>query len=110
MDILFKSRKLRKRCSDDRKASRAFGEDRAKRVRQRLDDLKAAENLEVMRTLPGRLHALRGDRQGQLALALDGPYRLILEPVLTSERESDDPVRWSDVTCVRILGIEDYHG
>lgn len=109
MDILFKSRKLQKQCSDDREALKAFGESRAKRLRQRLDDLRAAKNLEVMKTLPGRIHALREDREGQLALALDGPYRLILEPVLSPEPESDNPVPWSDITCVRVLGIEDYY-
>jgi proteic killer suppression protein len=109
MDILFRTRKLQKQCSDDKEAVKAFGKIRAKRVRQRLDDIRAAANLEVMRSLPGRLHALSADREGQLSLDLDGPYRLILEPVLEDTATSADPPRWSDIQCVRILEITDTH-
>jgi plasmid maintenance system killer protein len=109
VDILFRTKKLGKQCSDDKEAQKAFGKNRANRLRQRLDDLHAAENLETMRHLPGRLHKLVADREGQLSLDLDGPYRLILEPVFETELETKEPVSWTEITAVKSLGIEDTH-
>lgn len=109
MDILFRTKKLRRTCSDDAKALKEFGRNRATKLRRRLDDLDAAENLQVMTLLPGRLHPLKGDRAGQFSLDLDGPYRLIFEPVYPDGRP-ESTAEWSEVTTVRILGIDDTHG
>lgn len=108
VDILFRTKKLGKACSDDAKALKEFGAHRAKKLRQRLDDLDAADNLQVMTTLPGRFHPLKGDRAGQFSLDLDGPYRLIFEAV-HPDNETLSPTDWLDVTTVRILRIEDTH-
>ena len=108
LDIFFRTKKLQKQCSDDREAVKAFGRNRAKRIRQRLDDLHAAQNLDDMRSLPGRFHPLIGDRSGQFSLDLDGPYRLIFEAVVLEEGDAKD-LDWSKVMAVRILGIEDTH-
>ncbi len=72
--------------------------------------MRAAPNLETMRTLPGRCHELHGDRKGQLALDLEHPRRLVFVP-------ANDPVPtraeggldWSRVTVVKILEVVDYH-
>jgi proteic killer suppression protein len=63
-----------------------------------------------MKTLPGRCHELTADRKGQLAIDLDGPYRLIFEPA-NEPLPIDDSgsLDWSCVTIIRILLIEDYH-
>jgi len=111
MDISFRSGKFRELCNSDRLLIKEFGQHRAKKIRQRLDDLRAAENLGEMRNLPGRCHELKGDRKGQLSLDLDHPHRLIFEV-------ADDPIPvkpdggldWSQVTAIRLLGIEDTHG
>lgn len=110
MDIFFKSNRLKRQCSDDRAAQKAFGTQRAKLIRRRLDDLFAAECLEDMRGLPGRLHELTGDQAGVLSLDLDGPYRLLFEAATPSDPEPKAKADWSTVTCVKILGIEDTHG
>lgn len=90
---------------------KAWGSDQAKRLRRRLDDLRAAENLSLMRELPGRCHELAGDRQGQLSLDLVHPYRLIFEPANSPVPEKDDGgLDWTKVTGVRILDVEDTHG
>lgn len=83
---------------------------RAKKIRQRLDDLRAADNLEQMRSLPGRCHELSENRKGQLSLDLDHPWRLIFVP-------ADDPpavkpdggIDWKNVTIIEVIGIEDTH-
>lgn len=79
-------------------------------MQRRLDDLRAAANLEVMRTLPGRCHELTGDRAGQLSLDLDHPSRLIFIPANDPiPRKEDGGLDWSKVTEVKILAIEDTH-
>lgn len=111
MDILFATTGLEKQLTTERKLMRTYGPDAAKVLRRRLDQLKAAEDLAVLRALPGRCHELREDRNGQLALDLRGPYRLIFEPahdpLPTNEGGGLD---WKRVTAVRILEVEDYHG
>ena len=52
----------------------------AGKIIKRLDDMKAAENLEVLFTLPGNHHPLKGDKKGQFACYLEHPYRLVYEP------------------------------
>lgn len=90
---------------------RTFGTNRAKILRRRLDQLRAADHLEVLRFLPGRCHELSGDHKGHLSLDLDGPYRLIIEPAHERKPEKEDgSLDWSAVTVVRVLGVEDTHG
>lgn len=107
-DILFRTEKLRKVCNDDRLLKKEYG-DRAKRIRQRLDELRAARTLEEMRFLPAaRCHELKGDRRGQLAVDLVHPYRLTFTPV-DPKKQEDGGLDWSSVTAVVIEEIIDYH-
>ena len=49
--ILFKETRLEKNCNDSRKLQRHYGARRAELIRRRLDDLHAADTLEIMRTM-----------------------------------------------------------
>jgi len=110
MDIVFKNKKFEKECNDQRLLEKNQGADRAKRIRRRLDDLRAANVLEDMRNLPGRCHELLHDRALQLSIDLDHPYRLIFEPADEPiPTKPDSGIDWNKVTAVRILGIEDTH-
>ena len=110
MELVFATTRFEKACNASRELVKTFGPQRAKVLRRRLDQLRAADNLEVMRTLPGRCHELTADRKGMLSLDLDGPFRLIFEPA-----EDPPPVKpdgglaWELVTAIRILGVEDTH-
>lgn len=78
--------------------------------RRRLDDLRAAECLAVMKMLPGRCHELSANLKGLLAIDLDGPYRLIFEPAHDPVPvDEDGRLIWDEVTAICILRIEDYH-
>jgi proteic killer suppression protein len=111
VDILFATKRLAKQCASDRIRAKAFGGETAKVLRRRLDQLRAADDLAVMRTLPGRCHELTGDRKGELAVDLRGPYRLVFEPAANHPPTKEDGgLDWSRVTAVRILEVEDYHG
>jgi proteic killer suppression protein len=109
--ILFADKRLEKESNDHRLLVKRYGAIQAKRIEQRLSDLSAAQNLEVMRTLPGRCHELTGNLKGCLALDLEHPRRLLFEvannPVPT---KPDGGLDWQLVTEIRIIRIEDYHG
>jgi plasmid maintenance system killer protein len=111
VDILFQDRKLEKACNDQSLLVRRFGPIRAKLLRRRLDEFRAADTLEVMRSLPQvRCHELKGNRAGTLAVDLDHPYRLIFEPANNPiPRKSDGGLNWEEVTAIRVLTMEDYH-
>lgn len=112
MNILFQDRNLRKACNNDALMIRTYGPRRAKILKRRLDELRAAENLEVLRSLPQlSCHELKGDREGTLAVNLDHPYRLIFEPANDpTPRKADGGLNWPEVTVIRVLTVEDYHG
>lgn len=110
MEIQFSSDRLRDECNDAKALTRLYGKQGAKRLRQRLDDLDAAVNLETMRSLPGKCHELTSNRKGQLAMTVVGAKRLIFEPVdPEAARKLDGGLDWARVTAVRILSVEDYH-
>lgn len=110
MVILFQSSSFQKECNDYKLLKKRQGDLRAKKIRQRLDDLTAAPNLETMKTLPGRCHELKGDHHGQLSLDLDHPWRLIFVPADNPPAvKPDGGMDWGKVRVVKILGIEDTH-
>jgi len=110
MDIIFKNRKLAEQFNRQELLVKQHGQQRGKLLRRRLDDLRAAVNLEQMRRLPGRCHELKGNRAGQVSIDLDGPYRLIFKvannPV---PLKKDGGLDWTQVTSIKILGVEDTH-
>ena len=111
MEIVFRTRKLRKQCTDTKEMVKTFGPRQARRLRQRLDDLRAADCLEVMRVLPGRCHELKADRVLQLSVDLEHPHRLVFEPAHEEVPLKDDGgLAWGSVTAIRVLEITDTHG
>lgn len=110
MEITFSSSQLERECCDLKARQKRHGSERAKRLGRRLDDLRAADNLAVMRLLPGRCHELSANLKGLLAIDLDGPYRLIFEPAHEPVPLDDSgALIWQAITAICILRIEDYH-
>lgn len=109
MEILFSNRKLGDVCASDRQMRATYGLVRARKVQQRLAQLRAAETLEDLRVLaPGHCHQLTQDRRGHLALDLDSPYRLIFKPTEWLENSSGG-LDWQAVQSVVVTEITDYH-
>ncbi|MGD1854015.1 MAG: type II toxin-antitoxin system RelE/ParE family toxin [Leptolyngbyaceae cyanobacterium] len=111
MDITFKSKELAKECNQQGLLQKRHGQIRAKRIQQRLADLRAAKVLEDLRPpFPGRCHELINNRREQFSLDLDHPYRLIFESVNDPvPRKTDGGIDWTQITAVKILGVEDTH-
>lgn len=111
MQVFFRSKKLQKICSSAKEIQKAFGATRARKLQQRLLELSAAENLgQISRLPPSRCHEMTGDRQDQLSVDLDHPYRLFFIPANDPvPRKEDGGLDWPEVTEIEILEIEDPH-
>ena len=111
MEIYFASNKLKKACSEFTAGNREWGIQNAQRIRQRLQELRAAENLADMVSLPpAGCHELGGKRAGQFAVDCKQPYRLIFRPADPISRRVDGGIDLKTVTTIVILGVVDYHG
>ena len=111
MQINYRPKKINKTVEYPKSIAKNYGS-MAKKVKQRLEELKAAENLEVIRKLPAaRCHELKENLKGKLAVDVSGNHRIIFEPDHDSPpRKPDGGLDWSLVTKITILAIgEDYH-
>ena len=111
MDLRFRTGKLAKTCSEEKVMVKKLGPQVAGKLKLRLAQLEGADTLADMANLPGaRCHELTLDRQGQLAVDLAHPYRLLFKP-----DHNPIPVKpsggldWSQVNRVELLEIVDYH-
>jgi len=114
MNIRFKHRRLLKEFNEGALLERVHGASRAKKIRIRMKEFRAASTLMDFwppKSSPGRCHELtQGRRAGQLSVDLDHPYRLIFVPDHNPVPLRDDGgLDWSKVTAIMILGIEDTH-
>jgi len=98
LDITYKTRKLEKICTDVKAAEKAHGPEMADIIHQRIDEITAAETVEMMIQFHiGRCHPLRQNRKGQYAVDLVHPYRLVFEK------------HGNTIQIAHILEIIDYH-
>jgi plasmid maintenance system killer protein len=111
LNFVVPNRKLFKRLTNPVETVKAYGLPAAKRIRQRLQEFEAAENLEVIRSLPAaNCHELSGQNAGSLAVDVSANYRLIFAPAENPPPEKEDGgLDWSAVTDIVIFDIIDYH-
>lgn len=77
----------------------AYGAERAKKIRLRLDDLRAAAEMADLSQMGGKWEALKADRQGEWSGRLTANWRIIVAPV------TETPA----TATVLVITIEDYH-
>lgn len=98
MHIEYRNKQIQKICTDASAARKKYGDQTARRIAQRLGEIGASDTVETMvQCRIGRCHALTGNRQGQYAVDLVHPLRM----VFTKDGEK--------VQVVTIEGIVDYH-
>lgn len=98
MDITYKNNKIKMVCTDAKIAERTYGREMAEKISQRIDEITAADTVEMMiQSHIGRCHPLTQNRKGQYAVDLVHPYRLIFE------KNGDE------IQIANILEIVDYH-
>ncbi|WP_321436658.1 type II toxin-antitoxin system RelE/ParE family toxin [uncultured Bacteroides sp.] len=110
MKIKYSSNKLEKQLTVPKDLSKKFGT-MAKKMAQRISELKAAETLEDMRSLPAaNCHELKGNRKGKLAVDISANYRLFFEPCQNPiPQKEDGGLEWILITEIEIITTEDYH-
>ena len=112
MELRFISNEMAKLCNSEAELRRELGSSCAARLQQRLQELRAATTLDDLRGLPdARCRELTQDRQGQWAVDLVRPRRLVFRPahgpVPTNAGGGPD---WTKVTEVVILEVVDCYG
>jgi proteic killer suppression protein len=115
VDISFKNRKLAKSFNEGQQLVKIHGKLRANKICVRMKALRAAASLRDFwppKSPPERCHELtEGKRSGQLSVDLDHPYRSIFVPDHDPvPKDEDGGLDWSQVTAIKILGVEDTHG
>ena len=82
MEIRFRTRKLEKQYLNAKEAEKAYGAQVARRYIQRVNILKSARSFEELYAISVlKFHPLKGDRDGEYAIALTGFYRLIIRNI-----------------------------
>lgn len=111
MLLFFRTKKFQKSCNSSKEMQKHFGAIRAKKLQQRLMELQAADHLgQISHVPPPRCHEMTGDRQGQLSVDLDQPYRLFFIPANDPiPLNKDGGLDWSLVTEIEIIEIADPH-
>ncbi len=111
MIITFLNRKLEKEFSSESLLIKRWGYEQARKIKMRLSELAAADNLEVMRTFPqAHTHELSGNRSRQISLDVKHPYRLLITPDHEETPcKEDGGLDWRRVTRIKVLGVEDTH-
>ena len=111
MDIAFRTRKLERTFNSADALQKAYGERMARTIKIRLAVLAAASTLALVPTTPpDRRHQLRGDRDGQFAVDLVHPRRLVFEPNHELLPLKDDGgIDTEQVTAIMIIDVIDYH-
>lgn len=108
MDIYYKSKQIEKICNQSQVAITKLGPDMAKKLRQRMVELKAADVLsDISHLPPARLHELEGGRNGELAVDLKHPFRLVFK---SNDFRKGMPIDKTKVTAIIIMEVINYHG
>lgn len=110
MEITYKNKKLKKKLTDDTEMIKSFGKI-AKKVKQRITQLKSADNLDVISKIPPlRLHPYKGNRQGTWSIDIQENWRICFE---TNEEPipklKDGSVDLKNILNIKIISVEDPH-
>ena len=102
---------MQKICNNTNESIKKLGPTMTRKLQQRLMELKAALCLDdISKVPPPRCHPLSGNRDGQLSVDLEHPYRLLFIPAndpipVTQDKGLD----WTKVTEIEIVEITDTH-
>lgn len=107
MEVIGDSSKIQKLLNDERMLKKKYGTQRAGKIYQRISEMKSADNLtEVSTVPPTRLHKLEGERREQFSLDITGNYRLIIEAYDENDELTTDKKK---AVTVAIVEVVDYH-
>lgn len=98
MEVEYKNKKIEKICKNASIAEKKYGITMAEKIQLRIDQIKAAPNIESMIQYHiGRCHQLHQNRAEQYAVDLVHPMRLVFEK------------QGNEIQIAYIIEITDYH-
>ncbi|MDQ0507636.1 proteic killer suppression protein [Peptoniphilus ivorii] len=98
MQIGYKTKKLKRICTKYAIANKEYGPEMAIKIHQRVNEIEAVDTVHTLVQFRiGRCHALKGRREGEYAVDLVHPFRLIFT------------VKKDKMMIARIEEIVDYH-
>lgn len=111
MEILVANSRVDRLCQDPQRRITELGPVAARKLEQRLMQIRAAESLQALSMIPGlNPHPLAGDRAGEIAVTVHRGVRLVFIPAHDPlPRTPDGGLDRSAVTAVCITEIGDYH-
>ncbi|AOZ93318.1 type II toxin-antitoxin system RelE/ParE family toxin [Paenibacillus crassostreae] len=112
MNIYFKDSKIEKAMNNERESIKTWGPDNARKIRTRMSELHAADNLsQLSHVPPSRLHALTGNRKDQFSITVKEPFRIIFEALNDPvPRLLDGGIDKTRITEIMIIEVVNYHG
>lgn len=110
MKLSYKNNKLEKALTTDIGLAKSYGT-LAKKVKQRINQLKGADNLELISKLPVlRLHQYQGEGKGTWSIDIQENWRILFEinqhPIPTLENGGID---LKNITIICIESVKDPH-
>lgn len=98
MQVQYKTKSIEKVCTNAHEAIKKHGQEMADKIQQRIDEITAADSVEMMIQFHiGRCHLLKGNLKQQYAVDLIHPYRLVFAKI------------GDEIQIVQINEIVDYH-
>ena len=110
MDISYSPNKLEKSLTNDKLLLATYGE-RAKKLKQRMNELVSSNTLLDMSKIPAaRLHPLKGNRNKEWAVDIYKNWRICFEIAGNPIPMPDDKgIDLSKVSQINIISVVDYH-
>lgn len=110
MKIKYKNNKLEKSLTNDKELIKLYGE-LAKKIKERMKQLTAAENLSVIAMLHAlRLHPYKGNRAGEWSIDIKDNWRIVFEIAQSPiPQKEDGGVNLTQITVIEIVSVEDPH-
>lgn len=109
MKLEFKSRKIKKLCENPKEAQKEYGSQIGCKLTLRVNELRAATSLLDISKLSrvNGFHSLHGDREGEYAVDLVHPFRLVFRSIIDDDNNTGD---LSSIDIIRIEEVVNYHG
>ncbi len=109
MEVDYEDPRFEKFLGDERALRKAYGAEVVKKLAIRLTSIRESTNLAELHLLPGRTHALSGNRAGRFAMELPNGRRLEFRPTPPVPTKPDGGIDLTKVTRVMLIEISDHY-
>lgn len=108
MQFEYQDEKVRKILCDTKTLQRKVGLEMGRKIKQRMNQLEAAENFNqyLTKIALGKPHHLEGDLNKCFGISITANYRIVVEPLETEL----DVESLKNCKVLNIKGVLDYHG